>query len=136
MNGGREGAYGEYHVTIHPLSRAAMTLTKDAKTTFAELGLDRDDALLAAKSMGQTIIEESQSSDTPLESMVYEVWGLYDDGMPACQFSVPNDDEIVFAGQFRTGGDTPFVERRRTLTPDALQGLVDEATPDLPMESS
>jgi hypothetical protein len=109
-----------------------MTLTEDAKTTFAELGMDRDDALLAAKSMGQTIIEESQSSDTPLESMVYEVWGLYDDGMPACQFSVPNGgDEIVFSGQFRTGGDTPFVERRRTLSPDALQTLVEEATPDL-----
>jgi hypothetical protein len=108
-----------------------MTLTEDAKTTFADLGLDRDDALLAAKSMGQTIIEESQSSDTPLESMVYEVWGLYDDGMPACEFSVPaEEDEIVFTGQFRTGGDTPFVERRRTLSPDGLKALVEEATPN------
>ena len=108
-----------------------MTLTEDAKTTFDELGLDRDDALLAAKSLGQTIIEESQSSDTPLESMVYEVWGLYDDGMPACQFSVPNgSDEIVFAGQFRADGDTPFVERQRALSPDALKTLVKEVTPD------
>jgi len=109
-----------------------MTLTRDAKTTFAELGLDRDDALLAAKSVGQTIIEESQSSDTPLESMVYEVWGLYDDGMPACEFLVSNGEEdIVFVGQFRTGGDTPFVERRRTFSPDALKTLVEEAAPGL-----
>ena len=105
-----------------------MTLTEDAQATFADLGLDRDDALLAAKSMGQTIIEESQSTDTPLESMVYEVWGLYDDGMPACEFSVPDEgDEIVFDGQFRTGGETPFVERRRTISPDALTALVEEA---------
>lgn len=128
MNGGQEGAYGDYPVAIPSTApHAAMTLTEDAKTTFTNLGLDRDDALLAAKSMGQTIIEESQSSDTPLESMVYEVWGLYDDGMPACEFSVPEGEDIVFSGQFRTGGDTPFVERRRTLSPDALKALVEEA---------
>ena len=134
-NGGREGAYGDHTVPIcrTPILRV-MTLTEDAQTTFADLGLDRDDALLAAKSMGQTIIEESQSTDTPLESMVYEVWGLYDDGMPACQFAVPDGDgDIVFNGQFRTGGETPFVERRRTISADALKALVEEAaSPDLP----
>ena len=105
-----------------------MTLTSDAKDTFADLGLDRDDALLAAKCMGQTMIEDSQSTDTPLKSMVYEVWGLYDDGMPACEFSVPNGEEdIVFVGQFRAEEDTPFVERRRTIAPDALKQLVQEA---------
>jgi len=111
-----------------------MTLTEDAQATFADLGLDRDDALLAAKSMGQTIIEESQSTDTPLEGMVYEVWGLYDDGMPACQFSVPDGgDDVVFNGQFRTGGETPFVERRRTISPEALTALVEEASsPNIP----
>jgi hypothetical protein len=104
-----------------------MTLTEDAQVTFAELGLDRDDALLAAKCMGQTMIEESKSSDTPLKSMVYDVWGLYDDGMPACEFSVSNgDDEIVFSGQFRADGSTPFVERRRTIAPDALKRLVEQ----------
>lgn len=107
-----------------------MTLTEDAQAAFAELGLDRDDALLAAKSIGQTIIEESQSTDTPLEGMVYEVWGLYDDGIPACEFSVPERDDIVFVGQFRTDGDTPFVERQRTFSPDALKALVEGAAPD------
>jgi hypothetical protein len=62
--------------------------------------------------------------------MVYEVWGLYDDGMPACEFSVPEGTEIIFSGQFRTGGDTPFVERRRSFSADALKALVEEATPD------
>lgn len=104
-----------------------MTLTTNAKDTLADLGLDRDDALLAAKSMGQRIIEESKASDTPLTGMVYDGWGLYDDGMPACRFAVSNgDDEIVFSGQFRAEGDTPFVERQQTISPDALKALVEE----------
>jgi hypothetical protein len=110
-----------------------MTVTEDAQDAFADLGMDRDDALLAAKSIGQTIIEESESSDTPLQSMVYEVWGLYDDGMPACEFSALDEQEsIVFKGQFRAEGDTPFVERRRTFAPGALKTLVEEATSSRP----
>jgi hypothetical protein len=105
-----------------------MTLTERAQATFADLGMDRDDALLAAKCLGQTMIDDSKTSDTPLASMVYDVWGLYDDGMPACRFSVPNgEDEIVFEGQFRTEGSTPFVERRRTISPDALKTLIEDA---------
>lgn len=105
-----------------------MTLTEDAQALFRKHDLSRDDALLAAKSLGQTMIEDSQSSDTPLTSMVYEVWGLYDDGMPACRFTVPNEtDDICFEGQFRTEASTPFVERRRTISPDALKTLVEEA---------
>jgi hypothetical protein len=102
-----------------------MTLTKEAQTVLGDLGLDRDDALLAAKSMGQTMIEESQSSDTPLAGMVYDVWGLYDDGMPACRFSVSDDETLVFEGQFRTEGSTPFVERRQTISSEALKSLVE-----------
>jgi len=110
-----------------------MTLTTEAKDALAELGLDRDDALLAAKCIGQTMIEDSTSSDTPLKGMVYDGWGLYDDGMPACRFAVPNGNgEIVFSGQFRADGDTPFVERRETISPDALKTLVEEAAPGLP----
>jgi hypothetical protein len=104
-----------------------MTLTSEAKETFVDLGLDRDDALLAAKCMGQTMIEDSQSTDTPLKSMVYEVWGLYDDGMPACEFSLSNGkEELVFSAQFRADEDPPFVERCRTIAPDALKRLVEE----------
>ncbi len=107
-----------------------MTLTTTAKDTLTNLGLDRDDALLAAKSIGQRIIEDSQSSDTPLMGMVYDGWGLYDDGMPACRFEGPNGDgEIVFSGQFRAEGDTPFVERQQTISPDALKTLVTEKIP-------
>lgn len=109
----------------------AMTLTPDAKTALAEHGLDRNDALLAAKCIGQTMIEDSTSSDTPLKGMVYDGWGLYDDGMPACRFAVPNEDgEIVFSGQFRAEGDTntPFVERRQTISLDTLKTLIEEAS--------
>lgn len=110
-----------------------MTLTPKARDTLAKLGMDRDDALLAAKSLGQRMIEDSQATDTPLQGMVYDGWGLYDDGMPACRFTVPNgNDEIVFSGQFRAEGDTPFVERRQKISPDALKSLVEEAAPSIP----
>lgn len=108
-----------------------MILTEEAQAVFAELGLDREDVLLGAKSMGQTMIEDSQSSDTPLSGMVYDVWGLYDPGIPACRFSVSEDTgEIVFEGKFRTESDPPFVERRRATSPEALKSLVSDAGPD------
>jgi hypothetical protein len=107
-----------------------MTLTDDAQSVFAEHGLDRDDALLAAKTLGQQIIDDSQSTDTPLAGIVYEVWGLYDDGMPACRFGSPGDAGAVeFAGKFRTARDESFVERRRTVSMDDLKALLDRARP-------
>ncbi len=110
-----------------------MTLTQDAKTALTDAGLDRDGALLAAKSLGQQIIDESASSNTPLEGMVYEVWGLYDEGRPACRFQMPNgDDEVVYEAHFRTeDGGTP-VKRKRTLSIEALTTLVKETRQNHP----
>ena len=107
-----------------------MTLSTDAQSLFSERGLDREDALVAAKALGQQIIDESKSTNTPLEGIVYEVWGLYDDGMPACQFDCPNGtDELVFSGKFRTAGGGSYVERRRTLSVDDLDALVEQPSP-------
>jgi len=112
-----------------PLDRTpfAMTLTEDAQTVLAEHGLDRDDALAAAKALGQQIIDESQSTNTPLGGMVYEVWGLYDDGMPACEFGCSGDpEEVIFSGQFRSAQGGSYVERRRTLSVEDLRALVEQ----------
>lgn len=105
-----------------------MTFTKEAQTLFSEHGLDRDDALIAAKTIGQMVIEDSQSTATPLEGMVYEVRGLYNDGTPECRFERSQGQELTFTGTFRpeTGGD--FVERKRTFAIEEVQALVDEAT--------
>jgi len=104
-----------------------MTLTDDAQTVLAEHGLERDDALAAAKALGQQIIDDSQSTDTPLGGMVYEVWGLYDDGMPACEFGCSGDPEkVTFSGQFRSAEGGSYVERRRTLSVGDLRTLADQ----------
>jgi hypothetical protein len=107
-----------------------MTLSTDVQSVFSEHGLDRDDALVAAKALGQRIIDESKSTSTPLEGIVYEVWGLYDDGMPACQFDCPDDgDEVVFSGKFRTASGGSYVERERTLSVEDLDALIDHPSP-------
>lgn len=104
-----------------------MTLTTDAKTIFTKHGLDRKKALVAAKTLGQMIIDES-TGEAPLEGMVYEVWGLYNDGMPACRFeSAGEGDEVEFVGTFRTKGGA-FVKRHRTLGADEIEALVEQPT--------
>jgi hypothetical protein len=104
-----------------------MTLTTDAKTIFAKHGLERADALVAAKTLGQRIIDEN-TGDAPLEGIVYEVWGLYNDGMPACRFeSTGEGDEIEFVGTFRTKGGA-FVKRHRTMQMDEIKALVERPT--------
>jgi hypothetical protein len=106
-----------------------MTLTNDVQALFADHDLDRDDALVAAKGLGQQIIDDSKSTDTPLEGMVYEVWGLYDEGMPACEFGQPDDGgEIVFSGTFRTEDGGTYAERRRSIPLDELKALVEAAS--------
>jgi len=104
-----------------------MTFTTDAQTIFAKHGLDRRDALVAAKTLGQMIIDES-TGEAPLEGIVYEVWGLYNDGMPACRFeSTGEGDEIEFIGTFRTKGGA-FVKRHRTMRADEIEALIEQAT--------
>ena len=105
-----------------------MTLSTDVQSLFSERGLDREDALVAAKALGQQIIDESKSTSTPLEGIVYEVWGLYDDGMPACEFGCSGDPaEVTFSGQFRSAQGGSYVERRRTLSVEDLRALVEQA---------
>ena len=104
-----------------------MTLTTDAKTIFTKHGLDRTDVLAAAKTLGQMIIDES-TGEAPLEGMVYEVWGLYNDGMPACRFeSTGKGDALEFVGTFRTKGGA-FVKRRRTIGVDEIEAHVEGPT--------
>lgn len=46
--------------------------------------------------------------------------------MLAYRFAVPSENnEIVFSGQFRAEGDTPFVKRQQTVTADALKSLAE-----------
>jgi len=105
-----------------------MTLTTDAQVAMANYGLDREDALVVAKVLGQTIIDESLSSAQPLSSMVYDVWGLYNDGMPACRFEVADDGASVrFVGKFRAKQGGEFAERRRELSLEDMDALVEEA---------
>jgi hypothetical protein len=105
-----------------------MTLTTDAQTLFTKHGLDRKDALVAAKTLGQMIIEEV-TGEAPLEGIVYEVWGLYNDGMPACRFeSTGAGDEVEFVGTFRTKGGA-FVKRHRTVPMDEIETMAEQPTP-------
>jgi hypothetical protein len=101
-----------------------MTLSSDAKDVFGAHGLDRDDARIAVKCVGQQVIDESAESETPLTGMVYDVWGLYNDGMPECHISVEGD-EVAFTAQYRTEASDARVERRRTVPAEALADLAE-----------
>ena len=104
-----------------------MTVTADAQDVLADLGMDRDDALLTAKSLAQKIIDESASTSTPLTGVVYAVWGLYNEGMPECEFAVPDGEgDLVFSGKFRAeNGDT--VTKRQRVPPHDLRSIVEQA---------
>lgn len=103
-----------------------MTLSDEVQDLFSERGLDRADALVVAKRLGRQIVEESRTTETPLEDVVYEVWGLYDDGKPACWFTrEKGDGNVLFTGTFRTKNGGAYVERRRRLSPDELCLLAD-----------
>lgn len=106
-----------------------MTIDDGAKATFETHGLDRDTALLAAKCVAQRIIEASEGTDDEpvLNGLVYNVWGLYNDGMPKCRWTAPyENDDLVFSGQFRVADADTFVTRRTVLSPDDLQGVLQE----------
>lgn len=106
-----------------------MTIANDARDVLADMGLDRDDTMVVAKCLVQQIIDDSESSDTPLTGVVYAVSGLYNEGMPECEFTASDErDGVVFSGEFRTEtGDT--TTKRRRVESDELRSLVDEAPP-------
>ena len=104
-----------------------MTISKEAKTALDELGVSSDEATVAAKAVALGIIEDSKDSDTPLEGMVYNVWGLYNDGSPKCRLTAPyENDDFVFSGQFRVKGQDAFVVRREVLSKEKLFASIDE----------
>jgi hypothetical protein len=102
-----------------------MILTDAVQNLFAEQGLDRTDALSLANRVGQKIVEESKTSETPLEGVVYEVWGLYGDGKPACWLTTSGENDVLFIGKFRTKEEGTYVERRRVLSREDLHTFVD-----------
>lgn len=94
-----------------------MTISSDAYDLLTEFDIDRDDVLLVSKGIAQKIIEDSQASDTPLSGLVYDVWGLYNDGMPKCRWTAPYEGtDVVFSGQFRVDGTDAFVVRREVMS--------------------
>jgi hypothetical protein len=104
-----------------------MTIDDDAKQAFEALDLDRDTVLLAAKCVAQQIIDNSRADDTPLGGMVYDVWGLYNDGMPKCRWTSPyENDDLVFSAQFRVREADAFVTRREVLSPDDFQAILQD----------
>lgn len=104
-----------------------MTISNDAKTALEKLGVSSDEATVAAKAVALGIIEDSKDSDTPLEGMVYNVWGLYNDGSPKCRLTAPyENDDFVFSGQFRVKGQDAFVVRREVLSKDTLLSSIEE----------
>lgn len=104
-----------------------MTIRGDTKDILGRNGLSRDDALVAAKSIAQEIVDDSTSTDTPLVGIVYTVCGPYNDGMPSCTLTGNSSDKINFSGEFRTrSGGT--VERRRTLDAETVRRLASVRT--------
>lgn len=103
-----------------------MTISDDARTAFEEIGADHQDAGLAAKAIAQQIIDESASDEQPLTGLVYDVWGLYNEGSPRCRFTAPYENrDIVFSGLFRrTDEDDNFVVRRKVLSQNAMAELI------------
>lgn len=108
-----------------------MTIDEEAMPILDAHDLDREDLLLATKCIAQNIIDESAGSDTPLSGLVYDVWGLYNDGMPKCRWTAPyEDDDVVFSGQFRVTGEDAFVVRRKVLNADELLSVVRQVYAD------
>ena len=108
-----------------------MTISDEAREAFDRLDLTREEVLLASKCIAQRIIDDSADAETPLASMVYDVWGLYNDGSPKCRWTAPYEDEdIVFSAQFRVEGEDAFVVRRKVLDIDEVIDVLREINGD------
>lgn len=107
-----------------------MTISEGARDVLDEIGADRRAALMAAKAIAQRIIGESEDGDQPLSGLVYDVWGLYNEGMPRCRFTSPYENrDIVFSGFFhRNGNEEGFVVRRKALSQHELVELLRDCT--------
>ncbi len=103
-----------------------MTISDEAKVALEEIGADHQDASRAAKAIAQQIIEDSAADEQPLTGMVYDVWGLYNEGSPRCRFTAPYENrDIVFSGLFRRDDDDDnFVVRRKVMSQNAVAELL------------
>ena len=102
-----------------------MTIDDQARNMLEPRGLDRDRLLIGAKALAQQMIEESTSSERPLKSMVYDVWGLYNDGQPKCRLTTNGDGDLVFTAQFHTENDEIHEVKRGAVSVDELKVLCD-----------
>jgi hypothetical protein len=107
-----------------------MTISEEARDVLDEIGADRRAALVAAKAIAQQIIGESEESDQPLSGLVYDVWGLYNEGTPRCRFTSPYENrDLVFAGFFhRNSGEEGFVVRRKAFSQHEMVELLRNST--------
>lgn len=106
-----------------------MKVDSNARERFEDLGIDRKAATLLAKSLAQQIIDESDGSDHPLSGIVYDVWSLYNEGIPRCRFTVEDEtDAIRFKGVFRedTNRDDCLVERTTTCADHEIQRILQQ----------
>jgi hypothetical protein len=104
-----------------------MTIDDTAREVFDDINIDRNAARVAAKAIAQQIIDESASTDKPLQGLVYDVWSLYNEGEPQCAFSAPYEDKrLVFTGTFEKEGESEPVERRSVLTQSEVLSLLRE----------
>jgi len=102
-----------------------MTIDDQARTMLKPAGLDRARLLVGAKALAQQIIEESAASNHPLQGMVYDVWGLYNDGQPKCRLTTTSEGDLVFTAQFHTQDDDVHEVKRRTVSVEELEQLCD-----------
>ncbi|MFO8232149.1 MAG: hypothetical protein R6U20_05730 [Longimonas sp.] len=100
-----------------------MTIDDQARTLLEPHGLDRAHVLVGAKALAQQMIEQSAATEHPLKSLVYDVWGLYNDGQPKCRLTTADDGELVFTAQFHTEDEDVHTVKRRTVSVEELERL-------------
>lgn len=114
-----------------------MTISEEARHTFEEIGADHTAAQVAAKALAQQIIEESATEAQPLTGLVYDVWGLYNEGTPRCRFTAPYENrDVVFSGLFRQSGDEEFVVRRKVVSQHEIVQLLRDSMASGPIEGT
>ena len=101
-----------------------MEINDDARRLFEEMNLSRDAAEVIAKGLAQRIIDTAE--DPPLQGIVYDVWGLYNEGIPRCRFSIEDaSGHVTFEGRFKAT-NARSVSRSLTCTPDEMLAVLDE----------
>ena len=92
-----------------------MTISEEAQDAFEELGADHQDASRAAKAIAQQIIEASASEELSLSGLVYDVWGLYNEGSPRCRFTAPYENR---GASVRRGKKRGFSAKSKKKSPE------------------